>query len=499
MLKSTFAKYLVAFALILIISFLILAGILTATVRNYITEESIEELERTCLAVSTHLSNMQVEDLEAHVASGTAARFLSLLIGRRDTMDVVLTDDTGKILLKTVSTSAGGEKQILYTGTLGEIPFSKLAPIMGESGEKLYVYTGVLDETAGNSVRLYGKSIYTNSNVRGYVFTMNDIANETALYNDLRTTIVQSALWVMLAAFVAVYFISDRIVHPLRNMKQAAKSFARGDFTTRVKVYGKDEISELAEAFNNMAESLESLDKMRKSFLANVSHDLRTPMTTIAGFIDGISSGAIPEDKHAYYLDIISKEVHRLSRLVSDLLDISRLESGDRKFTFAEFNVCEIARVILISFEQKIEQKRLDVEFDADDDDIQAIGDKDAIHQVIYNLIDNAIKFAAEGARLVISIKASENKRITVSVFDEGEGIDKDDLPFVFDRFYKTDKSRGLDKNGVGLGLYICKTIIDAHGERIEAKSPDGTGAEFSFTLKASVAKRARVAQDKHE
>ena len=198
------------------------------------------------------------------------------------------------------------------------------------------------------------------------------------------------------------------------------------------------------------------------------------------------TSGAIPPEKHEYYLGIISSEVHRLSRLVADLLDISRLESGEKKFNFISFDIAEMARIILISFEQKISEKRLDVVFETDEDSIFAIGDKDAIHQVLYNLMHNAIKFSRADGKLAISITQFTNERIKVSVYDDGQAISKEDLTLVFDRFYKTDKSRGLDKSGVGLGLYICKTIIEAHGEEIHAESPNENGAEFWFTLEGN-------------
>jgi signal transduction histidine kinase len=241
-----------------------------------------------------------------------------------------------------------------------------------------------------------------------------------------------------------------------------------------------------------MADSLENLEKMRNSFLASVSHDLRTPMTTISGFIDGITSGAIPPEKHEYYLGIISTEVHRLSRLVSQLLDISRLESGDRKFTFSNFDIAEVGRIILISFEQKIEDKHLDVEFDAENDTMMAFADKDAIYQVMYNLCHNAIKFSKEGGKFAIKISRYQGNKIRISVFDEGQIIPDEDKSMIFERFYKSDKSRGLDKSGVGLGLYICKTIIDAHEEEIHVESKGDIGTEFWFTVKEGEAQRRK-------
>jgi len=223
-----------------------------------------------------------------------------------------------------------------------------------------------------------------------------------------------------------------------------------------------------------------------------VSHDLRTPMTTISGFIDGILDGAIPPEKHNYYLEVIASEVRRLSRLVNKLLDITKIQAGERKFNMAPFDICEQAREIIISSEQRLEDKKLDVQFNADRDNMYVNADRDAIHQILYNLCDNGIKFAREGGVYEISIRESGNK-VVVSVYNEGDGIPETDLPYVFDRFYKSDKSRGLDKTGVGLGLYIARTIIEAHKEKIWAESEYGKWCRFTFTLpKTSAPKEDR-------
>ena len=184
-----------------------------------------------------------------------------------------------------------------------------------------------------------------------------------------------------------------------------------------------------------------------------------------------------------HYLELVSNEVKRLSRMVNTLLDVSRLESGDKKYTFSDFDISEMARLILISFEKPIEEKKLEVEFIAEDS-IFVHADEDAIHRVIYNLCHNAIKFSKEGGLLRISLLKEKEGKVTVSVYNDGQGIASEDIPFVFDRFYKSDKSRGLDKTGVGLGLYISKTMIDAHGEQLRVRSEEGKNCEFSFDLK---------------
>jgi signal transduction histidine kinase len=310
-------------------------------------------------------------------------------------------------------------------------------------------------------------------------FSANDVDNLT-----MKTvrTIILSSLWVMIASFVAIYFITEKIVDPLRRMSYATKQFAAGKFDVRIEVDGEDEIAELATAFNSMAQSLAEIEYTRSNFIASVSHDLRTPMTSISGFIDGILDGAIPPEKHTYYLNIIGQEVRRLSRLVSQLLDISRMEAGNRKFEKTPFDICEMARIILLSFESKIDAKRLDVEFNAPDSKLFVYSDKDAINQVIYNICENAVKFSSEGGKYRITI-SDEGGFVRVSVYNEGVGISPEDLPHIFERFYKSDKSRGLDKTGVGLGLYICSTIMDHLGEKIYVESEHGKYCCFTAEI----------------
>ncbi len=326
----------------------------------------------------------------------------------------------------------------------------------------------------------------------GYVFACAAEKGVNKIIGSTIKTLLLTCLWIFFAALVAVYFLTERIIGPLKNMSRAAKAYATGNFDIRIPVQGNDEVAELAMAFNQMADGLQHLEDMRYSFLANVSHDLKTPMTSIAGFIDGILSGAIPPENQTEYLERIKSEVLRLSRLVRQLLDISRMQAGDRKFELSSFDICETARQIVLSFEKRIDEKRLEVEFDCDEDNIFVNGDKDAIHQVLYNLCDNAVKFSREGGAYKVSIRV-KNKKAHISVYNEGQGIPQDDLPFVFERFYKSDKSRGLDKTGVGLGLYISKTIIDAHRESISVSSEQGKYCAFEFTLPITETKKPLI------
>ncbi len=492
MFKSAFSKYMTAFIIIILLSFLMLSGIITSMIRTYVSEEKEAKLLKTSNVIVNSIEKWNVEDLETHVSSTMVSKTVKPLINNDANLDIIITDNKGKVLLSTLGTSEDEDREPKIDGELGIIAVEEDYFLKQKDGDEYYYFhRGNLRGLLKKSAMVCVKEIMTEGKLHGYVFALESTNKEPLITITNRAVLTSSAL-VMLAAVIAVYFITERIIHPLKNMTVASKKFANGDFSIRVNVTGEDEVAELGNAFNNMAESLEKLDKMRSSFLANVSHDLRTPMTTISGFIEGINSGAIPPEKHEYYLGVISAEVHRLSRLVSQLLDVSRLESGDRKFSFEAFDVAEMARIILISFEQKIDDKKLDVEFFAENDEMYAYADKDAIHQVLYNLCHNAIKFSHQGGMFRIRLVRSENKKIKISVFDEGEIISQEDGAMVFDRFYKSDKSRGLDKTGVGLGLYISKTIIDAHGEEISVESKEGFGTEFSFTLKEGEPARRR-------
>ena len=480
MFKSVFSKYICTFLLIILVSYLIIISIITSIIGNYSRDLKVDIMETAARSSAVYLQNkientgardmneltrMYREDIvDLMVVSSTSNSDLTILLADPEGRILVsvgedvseITDDT-RIHRRFIDMTSDGTSTFRIGKDEGVFSTPHLAygaPILGENGEN------------------YGSVLVCSSSM-----IMTDLIQR------ISKAIVLAVLWVMMAALIAVYFITEKITGPLKKISTAAKQFASGKFDTRVEVSGSDEVAELAVAFNNMAESLDNYDSMRNTFISNVSHDLRTPMTSISGFVDGILDGVIPPEKYDYYLKIISNEVKRLSRLVSTLLDISKIQAGERKFTMAPFDICEMSRQILLSFEQTIEEKCLSVEFDCEDDNISVLADRDAIYQIMYNLCDNAVKFSSEGGLLRISIKRTKSKKLRVSVYNEGAGIPSDDIPYVFERFYKSDKSRGLNKTGVGLGLYISKTIIDAHNEKIWVESESGKNCEFSFTL----------------
>lgn len=316
-----------------------------------------------------------------------------------------------------------------------------------------------------------------------YLIFMTTSAGELiALWKTLATIFFFIAVVVLCIAFISSSIFSLQQVKPLREMADAVRKFGMGEYDTRVDDYGrKDEIGDLATAFNAMADSLASLEKRRQEFVANISHELKTPMTTISGFTNGILDGTIPPEKVNDSLQVISSETARLSRLVRRMLDVSALQAREAVESQVEFDVSETMVQVMISLEGKIKGRQLDMDVQIPDNPVRVWGDPDGITQVCYNLLDNAAKFATPGTAIAVTITTKGTKAY-ISVKNHGETIPPEELSMIFDRFHKSDRSRSIDKEGVGLGLYIVKTILNNHKENITVTSKDGI-TEFVFTL----------------
>ena len=318
--------------------------------------------------------------------------------------------------------------------------------------------------------------------VVGEVFAVATMTSLDTMWRGFVGLFFMTSFVSLMIAFMSASIAAMRQVKPIREMAQATRLYAEGDFDVRMRDYGRnDEVGELAASFNNMAESLQQTERQRREFIANISHELKTPMTTIAGYTDGILDGTIPPENERGYLQIISNESRRLSRMVRRMLDVSQLQAIDPLRGGNHFDICESMRRVLISMEQKINDRHLDVDADIPEEPILVLGDNDMITQVIYNLLENATKFAREGTALYLGITAIDGKA-RVTVRNLGDTIPADELPLLFERFHKSDKSRSEDKDGVGLGLYIVKTILEQHKEKINVTSEDGV-TTFTFSL----------------
>ncbi|MBR2807418.1 MAG: HAMP domain-containing histidine kinase [Oscillospiraceae bacterium] len=330
---------------------------------------------------------------------------------------------------------------------------------------------------------MYGVPVEYNDMVYGFVYVFTPFRALYGFLAKIGVIYLTSVAGMLLVASIIVFVETKSLVAPLTEMTRAAKAFSEGDFSKRVSVDSDDEIGELARGFNSMADSLVEMEKSRSSFVANVSHELRTPMTTIGGYIDGILDGTIPRERQTEYLNIALSEVKRLSRLTTELLNMSKIEAGEREASISVHNVWDTILNVLFSCEQRINQKNIQIAGLEPDDPAYVLCDPDMLHQVIYNLVDNAIKFTPENGEISVTV-TPEDSTTKVVIRNTGDGIEPEDLPRIFDRFYKGDKSRALDRTGTGLGLYIVKTLVGIMGGEITVYSEKGSFTSFEIVLR---------------
>ncbi len=481
--KSMFTKYFSLFTAIILGSMAILGAVLLFFASQYFKYERERLLLRNARTAASVTAAEYVLRGDGSLSRTVLLSNFRILGGAVDAT-VFLTDNTGITLVTT------HETEDVKEGT--KVPESILVRAM----------TGVYSEL-GRLGGLYKTDYYTvgmpvtieSAGQIGYVFVSSSAVALRVFLIEMLRMFSFSAMMVLMVSFVVIYIVTRRMTRPLRDMAFAAKSFGKGDFTRRVPVRDNDEMGQLSVAFNNMASSLATTEKMRRSFIANVSHELKTPMTTIAGFVEGILDGTIPEEKREMYLRIVADETRRLSRLVRSMLDLSRIEAGEMEIHPAEFDIGETVCRTIFALERRIEEKRLDIR-GLDAGKIMVYADADMIHQVAYNLIDNAVKFVNEGGYIEVGYK-EEAGTTYVSIRNSGEGIAREEVASIFDRFYKTDKSRGLDKQGVGLGLYIVKTIINLHSGDILVNSEPGQFCEFVFSVPTAPAVRPAAIRGK--
>ncbi len=475
MFKSVFSKYFVVTASLLLVAVVVMGGAQVLFVNNYWLGDKREQLTENASLIAEHTATVTVQDSadpSAYYLSVSTIRPIVNLVSNSLDAAILVVDPQGHVLVTS-------ERAEIHADVLSEETISRI----GETYYAVSDMDGLFAApyyTAATAIEMPG------SVTVGYVIVAMP-ADELVQYSreSFRTYLLVVVALLLLFSGI-IYLVTYRMVKPLREMSAAAKRFAEGDFSSRIRVKGKDEVAQLAQAFNAMAVSLSSTENMSRSFVANVSHELKTPMTTIGGFVDGILDGTIPREKQDHYLKIVSDEVKRLSRLVKSMLDLSRIDDGSLRINPVPFDLTDVTCRALLSFEQRIEQKRVNVEGLAECGRVMVTADYDLIGQVVYNLLDNAVKFVNEGGTITIHITQSDG-RVTCAVRNTGEGLSPDETPRVFERFYKTDRSRSRDKNGVGLGLYIVKTVINLHKGEITVRSVQGEYCEFVFWLPDSV------------
>ena len=444
--KSIFTRYLAITMGIVVLSFIMLGTVMMAFFSQYWKNEKRDLLTQNAASIA-EMSNafLSKTSEDTYQLQTTVLKTFIDAFSTSIDADIFITDLEGNILL-------------------GNYPNSKLSQPQSVPQQTVSLAAQGMYEGRNTFGGLYrspsfiiGVPMYAGENKDmcvGAVFAATSVSTVSAFQGEALQMFLVAAAAALGITFIVVGAFAYRLVQPLRQMSAAARTFGGGDFSVRVPVTSADELGQLALSFNNMANSLSNSEGTRRSFIANVSHELKTPMTTIAGFIDGILDGTIPKEQEDKYLHIVSDEVKRLSRLVKSMLDLSRIDSGEMQLHPTNFDITNTIVTTLLTFEQKIDEKGIEIRGLEEARPQMVLGDQDLLHQVVYNLIENT-----------------------------GPGIAPEDLPMIFERFYKTDKSRSRDKNGMGLGLYIVRTILKLHGGDIAVSSAVGQFCRFEFYI----------------
>ena len=471
--KSTFGRLFLSATLILVVALLLIGISFQILLRSSITDQVMEDLQNDTATYSSLAS--------AYFAQGALLdedfRVNLSLASRLTDSDTVICDTEGRVLLCSESPLGCAHQGLQISSS------TFLRKVLAGNGT---VDTGIVSGLYRDNRFVASQPIRdSQGKVVGLVLASVPVSSSEKLINRLSNSFLTICVLAVVLCLIFIVLMARLQAKPLRKLSGAAHAFGHGHLDARVNLEDAPslEMQELALAFNNMASSLQKSEYQRQAFVANVSHELKTPMTTISGYVDGILDGTIPPEKQDHYMRLVSEETKRLSRLVRSMLEISRLQEqgGVPEERKQRFDVSEQAGRVLIQFEQRIVEKQLDVQVSLPDYPLYTRADQDAITQVIYNLVDNAVKFCDPEKQLGLQVRSSGSK-IYISVSNQGQTIPPEELPLVFERFHKLDKSRSENRDGWGLGLYIVKSLVSSHGENISVTSKDGK-TEFTFTL----------------
>ncbi len=472
--KSIYKQQLMVMVSIIVLSFMLLSTAFMILSYRYIIADKRETMESNVRDISSYATsysrygNLSDDYFQSYVSS----------IAKVSGSYVIISDLNGDILYAT-------DGNDFHDLSDYKIPNELVQQVMVKGS-----YTGMSDlggihsESRYLAALPYTVSFMNRDIAQGIVMVSADTTTLSEMWRATATIFFFTAVVVLLISVVVCSISSAHQSKPLKEMAEAARRFGRGDFDSRLENYEsrEDEIGELAEAFDSMADSLAKVETHRAEFIANISHELKTPMTTISGFAEGILDGTIPPEREKESLQIVVSETRRLSRLVRKMLDSAQLNAQAENVTAqAQFDFTDVISQVLISLESKITNRNLDVNIEMPNGALMVWGDPDSITQVCYNLLDNAAKFAASGTSITIDMTKRDGKLYT-TIENLGATIPRDELPLLFDRFHKADYSRSIDREGVGLGLHIVKTILGNLNETITVTSDEGT-TKFVFSL----------------
>ena len=348
-----------------------------------------------------------------------------------------------------------------------------------------YYQTGTFYNSFHEDTLTVFSTITGDYKVQGYILIHKPMTDVLAQSTGIVDIAFLSVAIVLICAAILLVVFNFIVYKPIQKITSVAECYARGDFSKKIAVHSSDEIGYLANTLNYMATELDTFEEEQRKFISNVSHDFRSPLTSIKGYIEAMIDGTIPVEMQDKYLNIILFETERLNKLTQNILDLNQFGNRGMSLEIIEFDINQMIRTTIMTFEGVCNKKGLSFDLLLTGNELFVKGDMGKIQQVLYNLIDNATKFANNKTAITIETNI-RNEKVLISVKDKGIGIPSDSVKKVWERFYKTDQSRGRDKKGSGLGLAIVKEIVQAHNENINVISTEGVGTEFIFTLPLS-------------
>ncbi|MBR2715733.1 MAG: HAMP domain-containing histidine kinase [Ruminococcus sp.] len=475
--RSILQKYVTVSLLLIFLSMLALGVTMLFFVADFWERDKEETLIENANQVSSVISAASNYNTANHTLIIEDPELFTVTIStiaKSADANIIVVNNKGRTLYCSEALECAHTNKTVSSDILGKTVFNSFFEFGTLDG-----YYEETHYTAGVPITM---NISGDEEIIAFCYVSTESAFVAGLTMAMMKIFISAAVITLLFSLILVSVLSYKLARPLRQMSDAAKKFAVGDFSARVSVTGEDEVGQLAVAFNHMADSLTASEGMRRSFIANVSHELKTPMTTIAGFIDGMLDGTIEPSKHSHYMRIVSLEVKRLSRLVQSMLSLSRIDNGELKLNRNEFEMFSVIVNVLAGFEPQISKKNIEIKGLSNFRKLKVDADPDLMHQVIYNLIENAVKFTNDNGYIAFSADITKYD-ISVSIENSGPGIPPEDIRYVFDRFYKTDKSRSIDKKGMGLGLFITRSIMRLHGGYIYVESEQDKYCRFTFKL----------------
>lgn len=464
--KTMFDKIVVGFVFLVVVIFTILVFFTVRnTQRNLVKQTIIGLTNESSLIANTTIKDYLYNDLDIDATMRQLDDSATML-----DCYIWLADETGNIIY--ISNN--------YPESTSPDNISDC--ITSDKKRAAFQETGYFGGYFSTKVISIGTPVYKNNSYAGTLIlhTSLDFTQEI-VQNAISSTYMPFLILVVLT-LLALMGMTNSMLKPIREIIATSKSYAAGNFNARVNVSSKNEFGELARYMEEMADELGRSNEYRKSFISNISHDFRSPLTSIKGYIEAMLDGTIPLEKHEKYLTIVLNETKRLTKLTQGLLELNNFDSFDLQLDRSNFDIKTIITPTINTFEGRCQDKGIYLHCIFHTENTIVYADRTKIQQVIYNLVDNAIKFTPEGRQITVQV-TEKNEKLYISVKDEGVGIPEESIKKVFDRFYKTDPSRGKDKTGTGLGLSITKEIIKAHGETITLTSKVGEGSEFIFSL----------------